>query len=143
MPELDLRTFPIDPILRQAVDRDTRRAGDAWRVLGAMAGRERPEAGIFLLGLMRVHEADLTRMATLVREVACFASVAAAGALQDEFHRVPSSPATRTYLYEVLRALTKLPPPLARDALRTLADDERLSVKWRRRFEEELWRLEG
>jgi len=90
-----------------------------------------------------VHEADLTRMATLVREVACFASVAAAGALQDEFHRVPSSPATRTYLYEVLRALTKLPPPLARDALRTLADDERLSVKWRRRFEEELWRLEG
>jgi hypothetical protein len=109
MPEVDLRTFPIEPILRQAVSDDVGRARDAWNVLGAMAGNERPEAGIFLLGLMRVHGADLTQMAILVRAVSLFPSAAAADALKVEFYRVPSSPATRTYLSEVLRALTRLP----------------------------------
>jgi hypothetical protein len=28
-------------------------------------------------------------------------------------------------------------------ALKTLVDDERLDVKWRRRFEEAAWRLDG
>jgi hypothetical protein len=142
VPEFDLRTFPIEPILRQAASPDVDRAREAWNILGSMA-RERPEAGIFLLGLMRVHGADLTRMAVLVRAVSFFPSEAAADALTAEFYRVPSSPATRTYLNEVLRALTVLPAALAREALRALADDNKLSVKWRRRFEEAAWRLDG
>ena len=143
VPELDPRTFPIDPILRQAVDVDVERASPAWTFLGMMASNHRPEAGIFLLGLMRVHRDDLTRMAVLVRAVSFVPSEAAAEALKAEFYRVPSSPATRTYLNEVLRALRQLPAPLARAALQTLADDKKLSVKWRRRFEESAWRLEG
>lgn len=111
--------------------------------LGTMAGNDRPEAGIFLLGLMRVHGGDLTRMATLVRAVSCFPSEAAAEALKAEFYRVPSSPATRTYLNEVLRALTQLPAPLARSALQALVEDKTLSVKWRRRFEEAARELDG
>jgi hypothetical protein len=47
------------------------------------------------------------------------------------------------YLNEVLRALMELPAPLSREALKTLADDKKLSVKWRRRFEEAAWRLDG
>ncbi len=142
VPEFDLRTFPIELILRQAVSSDVGRARDAWNLLGTMA-RERPEAGVFLLGLMRVHGGDLTRMAVLVRAVSFFPSEAAADALKAEFYRVPSSPATRTYLNEVLRALTGLPAPLSREALKALADDNKLSVKWRRRFEEVAWRLDG
>ena len=142
MPEFDLRTFPIEPILRQAVSSDVGRARDAWNLLGTMA-RERQEAGVFLLGLMQVHRGDLTRMTVLVRAVSFFPSEAAADALKAEFHRVPSSPATRTYLNEVLRALMGLPAPLARDALKALADDKEQSVKWRRRFEEAAWRLDG
>ena len=142
VPEFDLRTFPIEPILRQAVSPDVGRASDAWNLLGTMA-RERQEAGVFLLGLMQIHRGDLTRMTVLVRAVSFFPSEAAADALKAEFHRVPSSPATRTYLNEVLRALMGLPAPLARDALKALADDKKLSVKWRRRFEEAAWRLDG
>ena len=142
MPEFDLRTFPIEPILRQAISPDVGRAGDGWNLLGTMA-RERQEAGVFLLGLMQIHRGDLTRMTVLVRAVSFFPSEAAADALKAEFHRVPSSPATRTYLNEVLRALMGLPAPLARDALKALADDKKLSVKWRRRFEEAAWRLDG
>ena len=142
--EFDPRTFPIEPLLRQAVSPDLDRASDAWNLLGTMAARnDRPEAGIFLLGLMRVHGADLTRMAVLVRAVSFSPSQAAADALKAEFYRVPSSPATRTYLNEVLRALIKLPAPLSRETLKTLADDKKVSVKWRRRFEEAAWRLDG
>jgi hypothetical protein len=65
VPEFDPRTFPIEPILRQAVSLDVGRASDAWNLLGTMARNERPEAGIFLLGLMRVHGGDLTRMGVL------------------------------------------------------------------------------
>jgi len=143
VPEFDPSTFPIEPILRQAVSLDVGRASDAWSLLGTMARNERPEAGIFLLGLMRVHGGDLTRMAVLVRAVSFFPSEAAADALKAEFYRVPSLPATRTYLNEVLRALMQLPAPLSREALKTLADDKKLSVKWRRRFEEAAWRLDG
>ncbi len=143
VPELDPRTFPIDPILRQAVDVDVERASAAWMFLGTMARNDRPEAGIFLLGLMRVHGGDLTRMAVLVRAVSLFPSEAAAEALRAEFYRVPSSPATRTYLNEVLRSLMQLPAPLSREALQTLAYDKKLSAKWRRRFEEAEWRLDG
>ncbi len=68
---------------------------------------------------------------------------AAAQALRAEFHRVPSAPATRSYLNEVLRSITQLPAPLARQALKTLADDKKLSVRWRRRFEEAAWGLDS
>lgn len=139
VPELDPRTFPLEPILRQALDVDVERASAAWPFLGMMARNHRPEAGVFLLGLMRVHGGDLTRMAALVRAVSFFPSEAAAEALKAEFYRVPSSPATRTYLNEVLRALSQLPTPLAREALQSLAEDKKLSVKWRRRFEEAVW----
>jgi hypothetical protein len=141
--EFDPRTFPIEPLLRQAVSPDPDRAQAAWNLLGTIARNDRPEAGIFLLGLMRVHGGDLTRMASLVRAVSFFPSDAAAEALKGEFYRVPSSPATRTYLNEVLRALIQLPAPLSRKALTALADDTKLSVKWRRRFEEAAWRLDG
>jgi len=143
LPEIDPGTFPIAPILRQAVDADLERASGAWTFLGMMAANDRPEAGIFLLGLMRVHGGDLTRMAVLVRAVSFFPSRAAAEALKAEFYRVPSSPATRTYLNEVLRVLSRLPTPVAREALQTLADDTKLSLKWRRRFDEAAWALEG
>lgn len=121
--EFDPRTFPIEPILRQAVSPDADRAGNVWNLLGIMARNDRPEAGIFLLGLMRVHADDLTRMATLVRAVSFFPSEAAAETLRAEFYRVPSSPATRTYPNEVLQAITQLPEPLSRKALTALAGD--------------------
>ena len=133
---LDPKVLPLDPVLRRAVSADANNARDAWGVLGMMANYDRPEAGVFLLGLMRVHGDDLVRMAVLVRAVSSFPSRAAAEALKGEFYRVASTPATRTYLNEVLRSLTQLPSHLSCEALETLACDNNLSGKWRRRFEE-------
>ena len=139
--EIDLGKLPIEPLLRSAVGPDLKDARDAWKILGLMAQRERPEAGIFLLGLMQVHRHDLAEMAALVDAVALVPSAAAAEALKNEFLRTPSSPATRSYLNEVLRAITRLSQPLAVQALGSLAGDERLSTKWRRRVEEVAWRF--
>jgi len=80
-------------------------------------------------------------MAELLQAVSLIPSEAAAEALKAEFYRVPSSPSTRSYLNEVLRALKRLPPELAGDALRNLASDATLSLKWRRRFTEAAWEL--
>ncbi|MCI0588337.1 MAG: hypothetical protein L0323_16015 [Planctomycetes bacterium] len=133
---LDLRTLPLDPLLRQAVGDDPEKSADAWRLLGTLAAHDRPEAGTFLIGLMQVHRNDLARMGVLVSAVSRIPSEAAAEALKAEFLRVRSTPATRSHLGEVLRAIERLPARLASEALFDLAEDERLSVKWRRRLEE-------
>ncbi len=78
-------------------------------------------------------------MAVLVDAVSWFPSEAAAEALKAEFHRVPSSPSTRTYLNRVLSALRRLSPDLAVQALVSLAADRKLSPRWRRKFEEAAW----
>ncbi|HZF07906.1 MAG TPA: hypothetical protein VFE33_03860 [Thermoanaerobaculia bacterium] len=133
--------LPIEPLLRRAVGADPQDARQAWTILGLMARRDRPEAGIFLLGLLQVHQHDLAQMTALIDAVALVPSAAAAEALKNEFLRVPSSRSTRTYLNEVLRAITHLSPPWVDQALSGLMDDKRLSPKWRRRAEEVAWRL--
>jgi hypothetical protein len=139
--ELDLRALPLEPLLRQAVAPDLESASTAWRLLGTMARNDRPEAGVFLLGLMHVHRDDLARMTELLRAVSFFPSAAAAEAVAAEFHRVASSASTRSYLNVVLETLTRFPSPLAGEVLQRLAADTRLSPKWRRRCEEATWRL--
>ena len=139
--ELDLRALPLEPLLRQAVAPDLESASTAWKLLGSMARNDRPEAGVFLLGLMQLHRDDLTCMTELLRAVSLFPSAAAAEAVAAEFHRVPASASTRSYLNVVLETLTRFPSQLAGEILQRLAADRRLSLKWRRRCEEATWRL--
>ncbi len=82
-------------------------------------------------------------MTVLVQPIPSFPSEAAGDASKGGFYRAPSSPAARSYLNEVLRSLLQLPASLSRNALQTLADDKKLSVKWRPRLEEAAWRLDG
>src|SRR5205809_381085 len=111
VPELDLKTFPSR---NDVLERSAR----GWCLpSGGYAGS---------WGRFDEHGRPL-------RAVSHFPSKAVAEALRAEFYRVPSSPVTRTYLNEVLESLMRLLAPLSREALEALADDEKLSVKWRRR----------
>jgi hypothetical protein len=92
---------------------------------------------------MRVYTDDLTRMATLVRAVSFLPSEAATEALKAEFYRVPSSPATWTYLNEVLRAAHPASSALSHKALTTLADDESSAENDSVDSREAAWRLSG
>ena len=141
LPKLDIKTLSLDAILRQATDDTVSRAAAAWGVLGMLARNGRTEATVFLLGLMQMHRDDLISMAKLIDAISGVPSRIAAEAVKSEFYRIPSTASSRTYHYEILRALRRFPPPLALEALEDLARDTNLSIRWRRRIQEETYRL--
>jgi len=140
---LDPRKFPIDGVLRQALDEDAERFRGACSVLAMMAGHERREAGVFLLGLLSFNRDDLKRLAPVVRALGAFPTREAMDALTAELRRIPSTRSTRGYLNAVLEALTSLPDDLVCDRLAELFADKSFSIGWRRRFQGALERIEG
>lgn len=59
---LDLAEFPIDSILKQTVSGDFDQFYSGCVLLGSMAGGSRPEAGVYLIGLLRYYASDLARL---------------------------------------------------------------------------------
>ena len=132
---LDPHQFPIDGVLRQALDGDAELLRGACTVLATMASLERREAGVFLLGLLSFNRDDLQRLAPVVRALGAFPTHEALDALTAELRRVPSTSSTRGYLNAVLAALTEFPDDLVCDRLAELSADKSFSIRWRRKFE--------
>jgi hypothetical protein len=128
---LDFEKFPIDSVLRQAVDADAGRFRNGCRILGSMAAAGRSEAGVFLVGLLVYYRADLERLGEVVEQLGHFRNESSADALLGELRRIKSSNSTRRYLDRVLRSLTYLPAALVEDGLRELAADPAFSPKMR------------
>ena len=96
-----------------------------------MASHGRIDAGIFLLGLLRYFEDDLTVMTTVVESLGDFQDGRCAGALFGELRRVQSSNRTRKYLDTVIRTLTRLPAALVQAGFQDLAEDSSFSYRMR------------
>ncbi len=131
---LDLTKFPIEPLLRQALDRDPRSYRSACTLLGSMCAAGRSEAGIHLLGLLQFYQDDLERLKVVVENLGRFHAPESVRALVNELHRVRSSNSTRGYLASVLRALSCFPPDLVQQPLQALAEDTSFSVRMRKKF---------
>jgi hypothetical protein len=131
---VDLTKFPIEPLLRQTLDRDYGSYRSGCTLLGSMCAAGRIEAGVQLLGLLQFHQGDLERLAVVVENLSHFRAPQAVRALVNELHRVKSSNSTRGYLASVLRALSYFPPNLVHQPLRALAEDKSFSVKMRHKF---------
>jgi hypothetical protein len=131
----DPTKFPIDGVLRQALDEDAELFHGACTMLATMASHDRREAGIFLLGLLSYYQDDLEWLSSVVQALRAFPTRQAMDALTAELRRVPSTPSTRGYLNAVLEALTGFPGDLVCDRLGALAADKSFSVKWRKKFE--------
>jgi hypothetical protein len=140
---IDLGKFPIDGVLRQALDGDAELFRGACTVLATMASRERREAGVFLLGLLSFHRDDLKRLSPVVRALGAFPTRETMDALTAELRRIPSTSSTRGYLNAVLEALTRFPDDLVCDRLAELSADRSFSIRWRRKFEGALERTQG
>ena len=139
---LDPRTIRLDAILEQAMDKDARRAAGAWGFLASIA-RDRPEAEVFLIGLMQLHHGDLTRMTGLISSMSIVRTEAAGRALVQEFLTTPSTRATKSYLNQLFNIFTTLNPEFRPQLLSIMADDKRLSAKWRKRFHDLIGELGG
>jgi hypothetical protein len=139
---IDMGKFPIDGVLRQALDGDAERFRGACTVLATMASLERREAGVFLLGLLSFHRDDLKRLVPVVRALRQFPTREARDALTAELRRVPSTNATRGYLNTVFEALSGFPDDLVCDRLAELSADKSFSIRWRRKFEAALERTQ-
>jgi hypothetical protein len=135
---LDPLKLPLSPILSQALQEDEElfRAGCA--VLSCIASRGGREAGVFLLGLLTHYRERPMRLGTIVSALSAVPTPATVEALAGELYRVESTIATRRYLGDVLRALTRLPRELWESKLSDLAQDTHFSPRWRRKFEDAL-----
>ena len=131
---LDPAKFPIDSILKQALDPDQDAFRSAVVFLRSMCGHGRREAGIFLLGLLLASDDNLERRSVIVEALRDVPTKACADLLFAELRRVKSSNTTRRYLATVIKVLASLPAELIADGFAELANDKSFSQKMRDKF---------
>jgi hypothetical protein len=131
---LNLAEFPIDGILKQALDPDFEPFRSACVLFGSMADGGRLEAGLYLIGLVGFYASDLQRLEVIAEQLGYFPHESSANALLAEIRRVGSSNTTRRYLDRLLRSLARLPLHLVESGLEVLAEDTSFSAKMRGKF---------
>lgn len=131
---LDPAKFPMEGLLPQALDSDFDSFRTACTMLSAICRAGRAEAGVYLLGLLRLYHVDLERLEVVVEYLSAFPTPECAEALFAEIRRVKSSNSTRRYIASVLRTLSRFPAPLVQQGFQALADDNSFSSKMRQRF---------
>jgi len=138
---LDCGKFPIDVPIRQCLDASSEEFGHGCRFLGSMVSAGRVDAGIFLLGLLRYYEEDLTAVTIVVESLAEFRDPRCAIALFGELRRVPSSNKTRRYLDTVITSLTRLPADMVQERFSALSRETAFSYKMRAKFRDAAERI--
>ncbi len=131
---LDPGKFPIDSVLRQTLSRSREQFRSGCMFLGSMVDHGRVEAGIYLLGLLRLYRHDLPRLEVVVESLRSFREDACATALFDELRRVKASNTTRRYLDQVIRSLSSFPSEMVGAQFDDLAVDPSFSYRMRAKF---------
>jgi hypothetical protein len=134
----DPAKFPIDSVLKQALSDDDRQCRSGLTMLQSMYSSGRPEAGVFLLGLLVNCEDEWEKRTKIVESLTGINTKPCADLLFGELKRVKSSNTTRRYLGVVLRVLSFMPLELIEEGLESLADDKSFSPKMRAKFREVL-----
>jgi len=130
----DPTEFPIDSTLRQCVDSNSNKFTSGCRLLAIMAGHGRIEAGVFLLGLLRYYQDELSRLGVVVESLREFRDTRCAAVLFGELRRVPSSNMTRKYLDTVITTLARMPADMVQEQFWELAGDLAFSYRMRAKF---------
>ncbi|HLE57365.1 MAG TPA: hypothetical protein VJB15_09800 [Rhodothermia bacterium] len=130
----DPTKFPIDSTLRQCINSSSEEFRWGCRLLATMVAHGRVEAGVFLLGLLRYYEDELSMLGVVVESLGGFRDIRCAAALFGELRRVPSSNKTRRYLDMVINTLVRLPADMVEDRFWELAEDSAFSYKMRAKF---------
>ena len=139
---LDLGKLPIESILKQALSPDPQQCESAVSLLGSVCRHERPEAGVFLIGLLAISGDDWEKRTVIVKALGGMQSEACVSILFDELRRIKSSNTTRRYLKEVIKVLSRMPPELVQDGFESLLEDRSFTPRMRKKFEAVLEEME-
>ena len=131
---LDPSKFPIDDPLEQTLSQDSEQFYLGCSMLQTMYQYGRPEAGIYLLGLLQYYRNDLERLAIVAQKLEGLHTAECADALFSEILRIKSSNTTRRYLNTVIKALTYFPDELVLEGFQSLADNKSFSYRMRKKF---------
>lgn len=130
----DPSKFPIDGVLKQTLSRDLEEFYGGCSVLQTMHQHDRPEAGVYLLGLLRHYQNDLERLTVIVKNLRGFRTTKCADALFAELLRVKSSNTTRRYLNNVMSVLSHFPREMVEERFYELAADKSFTYRMRNKF---------
>ena len=131
---LDPAKFPIECLLRQAMERGgtSFQAGLAMLQMMHHSGRE--EAGVFLLGLLAASDDNWDKRLAIVEALREVQTEACVRLLVAELRRVKSSNTTRRYLNGVIKTLAAMPAELVQEKFEALAQDTCFSYRLRSKF---------
>lgn len=128
---LDLSRFPIDSVLRQALSPDEEQFRTGCALLKSMSYGGRVEAGVFLLGLLRLYPEDYARLTLIAEALGSFPTEATVDALASELRRVQGSSSTRGYLRRIIDTLGQFPAQLTEERIQELSSDPRVGARFR------------
>ena len=128
--------YPINSVLVQAIspNEDEFRAGCSMLRSICHAGRD--EAGVFLLGLIRLYPDDYVRLTLIAEALWSFPTAATVDALAAELRRVKGSSSTRGYLRRIIKTLELFPARLVEDKIRELSSDPQVGTRFRQNLRE-------
>lgn len=132
----DLSKFPIDTVLKQTLSKDYEEFYSGCGLLQTMHRQNRPEAAVYLLGLLHYYQNDLERLIVIIEKLWGFHTVEYADLLFSELRRVKSSNTTRKYLNTVIEMLSYFPKEMVQDRFQELSKDKSFSYKMRRKFQD-------
>jgi hypothetical protein len=128
---INLSLYPIDSVLRQALSPNEDEFRSGCSMLRSMSYAGRVEAGVFLLGLLRLHPDDYARLTLIADALWSFPTAATVDALAAELRRVKGSSSTRGYLRRIIKTLELFPAHLAKETIHELAFDPQVGARFR------------
>ena len=131
---LDLSRIPIDSVLRQALSSDAEQFRSGCTLLKSMSHGGRAEAGVFLLGLLRLYSDDYVRLALIAEALGSFPTMATVDALASELRRVKGSSSTRAYLRRIIDTFSNFPAQLVDEQIEELSSDPQVGARFRQRL---------
>ncbi|HBR09813.1 hypothetical protein LR021_05395 [Candidatus Bipolaricaulota bacterium] len=130
----DPSKFPVDTVLKQTLSKDYEQFWNGCRMMQTIYQSDRPEAGVYLLGLLHHYRNDLERLVVVVETLRGFHTIECADALFSELLRIKSSNTTRKYLRMVIATLSSFPDGMVEEGFQRLAEDKSFSYRMRKKF---------
>ena len=132
----DFTKFPMDSVLKQALSGENSDLMGACSVLDSMYHAGRPEAAVYLYGLMVHNYNNIQRKEIIVKHIGVVKTKECANILFKELNDIESNNTTRGYVNSILNILMTFPLPLIRDGFEALMNNNKWSVRMKRKFED-------